>query len=1028
MPTLITSTTTTPEFNCYWLDETFYFILSFYEGTCCDSQSVDYLNENYGSKWSTSPHAFDKIMYVTELLDTGYCGSSTFKTDKASTTLPSTTTPQFDCSWLEEPFTSSKNDQNEMAASYNASCCTQTAVDAILGSKYSRKLNYFPSYQTRWNILTNFLYCVEGACTEPNPVWTNCSDYSTTTTLTTTADGSTSTTQSILSSTGPPFNCLWLSEPFMLTQNSENVTYDGSCCSPTAMNALKKSSFYWITGFDRAINRTLPNRWMALTSVVFCVDGACTGAGFPWSNCSETLTTTTSDSLSSELLDSTSSSFSTTKQPKKQWRSTLASSTASEQSESFSSSSTSSSSSEETSVVTQREKQKEPQFSTQEMEDDSTKAGGSTFGTSTLESSSSPPEVSTFKSTAGIVESSASFIDEKTSSEATHDDISTTASPPFQTTNSTTPTPAPTTTTFPWPTGGTTRILPSGEIKTTSTLTSTTSGQTSSGPSTTSTFSTASRSATSLPSTVSTPQSSTSDNLTTKYESSESTMSTSSATSATSNPTTTTFSPSSAFTTSTEPATTSATTQGMTTNHLSTTIKTTTPSDLTTTFNWPTGGTTRMLPNGEIILSEAWISYQNCTTVLRQLIYNPSTNTTRTEVTTDPEGCKATTTTTASPGGSSTPSTNSEHTTTFAWPTGGTTRVLPSGEIKATTTTTASPGGSSTPSTNSEHTTTFAWPTGGTTRVLPSGEIKATTTSVSSPGGPTTSSESSEHTTTFAWPTGGTTRVLPTGEIILSEALISYQNCTTVLRQLIYNPSTNTTRTEVTTDPEGCKATTTTKSSPGGSTTPSTNSEPTTTFAWPTGGTTRVLPSGEIKATPTSPNSVGVWMSSPMTTTELTLPFTFPESQTTKILPSGEILLSESLVSYSNCTTVLFQLIYNPKTNTTRTEKISDPEGCKATTTSAQSSTVSKIVGKCASPSLDLNYSTRPTPSALMTSYSLGDQIVHICQAGYVFEYARQPFKVYQCMADGDWTGSPESCLIVMNYNLGMQMNRIAWI
>lgn len=82
-----------------------------------------------------------------------------------------------------------------------------------------------------------------------------------------------------------------------------------------------------------------------------------------------------------------------------------------------------------------------------------------------------------------------------------------------------------------------------------------------------------------------------------------------------------------------------------------------------------------------------------------------------------------------------------------------------------------------------------------------------------------TTSQATVQTTTFNWPTGGTTKKLPSGEIvsgvhlpfslvswfqIISESLIAYQNCTTILRQLIWNPTTNATRTEVTTDAQGC--------------------------------------------------------------------------------------------------------------------------------------------------------------------------------------------------------------------------------
>ncbi|EGT34967.1 hypothetical protein CAEBREN_02457 [Caenorhabditis brenneri] len=477
-----------------------------------------------------------------------------------------------------------------------------------------------------------------------------------------------------------------------------------------------------------------------------------------------------------------------------------------------------------------------------------------------------------------------------------------------------------------------------------------------------------------------------------------------------------------------------------------------TPTAQTTTFNWPTGGTTRTLPSGDIILSESLIAYKNCTTVLMQLIFTPSTNQTRTETTTDAEGCKASSTTTPGP---STTASSTAKTTTYNWPTGGTTRVLPSGEIiisesliayqncttvlmqliftpftnqtrtetttdlygcKSSSSSTASstaskittPMPSSTPAAST--TTTFPWPTGGTTRTLPSGEVilsesltaykncttvlmqllfnpttnttrtettsdaqgcKATSSSspiLSSSQPPTTpmpTTTPGKATTTFPWPTGGTTRTMPSGEIIISESLTAYKNCTTVLMQLIYNPKTNTTRTETTSDAEGCKTTPTTTRAPT-----------TTTFNWPTGGTTRVLPSGEIiisesltaykncttvlmqllfnPATNTTrtettsdaqgckATSIKAATSTPSTTTRTpststapptqTTTYSWPTGGTTRLLPSGEIILSESLTAYPNCTTTLRQLILNPTTNTTRTETVSDAQGCKATT------------------------------------------------------------------------------------------------
>ncbi|CAI2316559.1 unnamed protein product [Caenorhabditis sp. 36 PRJEB53466] len=225
----------------------------------------------------------------------------------------------------------------------------------------------------------------------------------------------------------------------------------------------------------------------------------------------------------------------------------------------------------------------------------------------------------------------------------------------------------------------------------------------------------------------------------------------------------------------------------------------TTPAPSSTTINWPTGGTTRILPSGEIIISESLIAYNNCTTVLYQLLYNPATNTTRTAVTTDPNGCETTTSLTNSSSTTLEPSS----TTVFNWPTGGTTKILPSGDIIISEALIAYENCTTvllqliySPVTNTSRTDVTSDAQGCKASSSVTSAIIDTTTPIP-----------------FSFPESKTTQILPSGEIILSESLTAYQNCTTVLRQLIYSPISNTTRIATTSDPEGCKAATATTTS-----------------------------------------------------------------------------------------------------------------------------------------------------------------------------------------------------------------------
>uniref|UniRef100_A0A8R1I7I3 Sushi domain-containing protein n=1 Tax=Caenorhabditis japonica TaxID=281687 RepID=A0A8R1I7I3_CAEJA len=178
--------------------------------------------------------------------------------------------------------------------------------------------------------------------------------------------------------------------------------------------------------------------------------------------------------------------------------------------------------------------------------------------------------------------------------------------------------------------------------------------------------------------------------------------------------------------------------------------------------------------------------------------------------------------------------------------------------------------------------------------------------------------------------------------------------------------------------------------------------------------------------------------------------FDFATRGTTRLLPSGEILISESLVTYDNCTTMLYQLIYNPQSNMTRTDTTSDPEGCKKSTQDASvqttpiammtgaledgethfqtishnhtepttakfSSTIPPppppFPGKCTPPDAILQNSKHPTLEELEKFYNIGERVIHVCSPGFAFENAKQPLKIYVCMEDGRWAGSFEKCV-----------------
>ncbi|CAR31486.3 uncharacterized protein CELE_F26C11.3 [Caenorhabditis elegans] len=897
--------------------------------SCCNLKVTECLSKQY-EDWRnvTLIKGYERELEKCDCVLT----SSSTETEIASTTsLPTTTSPSLNCYWLSEPSNFSEwIDGKQTNLRYNGGCCSETSIQVLNSSDSTRWILTTSDSWNKANALINLLYCTPNACPQQSMLWTNCSNLSTTTSSST-----------------------MLSSTTLLTTETETRESSSTGSTQTTTPSTEPSTTI-----------TTP---MEQSSTVSSVQKTRTSEDKPSSSTTVPTSASTSESSTSSPMAETSSS-STTSQSSPASTSTVP----------------------ESSTVGSTPTTGLTTLSTNE-QSTSTSSGG--HSTSTFGTTSETPETSTDFTATSTSSSSDSSTQSSNAQTSTIENGSTTTN--FTSAPSTSSTPATPTTTYNWPTGGTTWMLPSGEIVLSESLIAY--------PNCT----------TVLMQLIYNPRTKeTRTEITSDAEGCKKTSST---------PT---------------PSSTSV--------HSTTATPSTTPG--TTTYNWPTGGTTRMLPSGEIILSESLIAYPNCTTVLMQLIYNPSTKETRTETTTDADGCKKTSSTSSSTPSlkHSTTPTPTPGTTTYNWPTGGTTRMLPSGEIILSESLIAYPNCTTvlmqliyTPSTNktrtetttdtegckktstissssskfsitptptpSSGTTTYNWPTGGTTRTLPSGEIilsesliafqncttvlmqliynpstnktrtetttdaegckKTSSTSKISttPTSPTSSKPtptSTSMTTTYNWPTGGTTRTLPSGEIILSESLIAYKNCTTVLMQLIYNPSTNKTRTETTTDAQGCKATSSTSLKPT-SPSSSTASPPTTTYNWPTGGTTRTLPSGEIilsesliaykncttvlmqliynpstnkTRTETTTDAQGC-KATITTPTPITTTYNWPTGGTTRTLPSGEIILSESLIAYKNCTTVLMQLIYNPSTNKTRTETTSDAQGCKATST-----------------------------------------------------------------------------------------------
>ncbi|EFP13146.1 hypothetical protein CRE_07709 [Caenorhabditis remanei] len=948
--------TTTVALNCGPLANT----------SCCTKEIIQCLMGTDGTDLSRFSSPDDHEMELAK------CNCVLTTTSTTTRTATPTTSSNSNCSWLQTPFnyTDSQNwPPNNF--SYYGTCCSEKSIDTLNENELDWLLTVESVAEwNKWDSLVNLLYCVEGACTDP-PRWNNCSMSSTSSSSSTSPQTPTSSKLTTSSETDASSTTSNSTSTFTTTaattetekgDNNEDTTTIATTTSgstsetETTINAESSSETTSTqvktegtteTGSTGTETTTPTPTVETTTSTTITTDTSSTPT-YPSETTATGSTVTTSED-STTASTSTMSSTSTASQTSFTYGSTdITESAMTTQTSSIKTVTESSTAPTSTTIETTSSASTISQTAQSPPTTESTGTTTSSTGTSGASTTSGTTgitignQTSTSTSTTGSTPGTTTNTDgvyfRNTTSEifpnctrvtveliyyingtglrnVTYDqNISGCSS----TTQMTTPEQ---TTTFQWPTGGTTRILPSGEIILSESLIAY--------PNCTTVL----KQLIFNPSTNETRTETTTDEYGCR--------------------------------TSTTPLITSTTpiTTPVTTPTQSNTAK-------TTTYNWPTGGTTKILPSGEIILSESLIAYPNCTTVLMQLIFNPSTNLTRTETTTDEYGCRTSSSTVTSPKFSTTPMTTktsktgttastSMKTTTYNWPTGGTTRVLPSGEIilsesliayqncttvlkqlifnpstneTRTATTTDEYGCKATSSTSSRTTpmsstttsksttpatTTFPWPTGGTTRTLPNGEIilsesliaykncttvlmqlifnpstntTRTVTESDKDGCKATSTTvaQSVKTTTYNWPTGGTTRTLPSGEIILSESLIAYKNCTTVLMQLIYNPSTNTTRTETTSDAEGCKATTSsayiTTPMSGGSTTTS-PSDATTTFQWPTGGTTRML-------------------------------------------PSGEIIISESLIAYKNCTTILMQLIFNPSTNTTRTETTTDANGC----------------------------------------------------------------------------------------------------
>ncbi|CAI2331418.1 unnamed protein product [Caenorhabditis sp. 36 PRJEB53466] len=129
-----TEVLTTTELNCYWLDDAFYygFLPSYYyDGKCCNSESIAYLNTQYGSEWTSNPSASEKKDYATQLEDNGYCNTSSTSSTVSTTTSMLTTTDLSTSSEKETTIIDLTTTALACGALADTDCCTQSVTSCL---------------------------------------------------------------------------------------------------------------------------------------------------------------------------------------------------------------------------------------------------------------------------------------------------------------------------------------------------------------------------------------------------------------------------------------------------------------------------------------------------------------------------------------------------------------------------------------------------------------------------------------------------------------------------------------------------------------------------------------------------------------------------------------------------------------------------------------------------------------------------------------------------------------------------------
>ncbi|EGT58630.1 hypothetical protein CAEBREN_31712, partial [Caenorhabditis brenneri] len=219
-----TQATTTP-FDCGWLASPFNVtenkeVVFQYNGTCCTPKAKDLLDSNgFASTFLVKHSPFtlrgdeevtqsinrERQAALTSLL---YCNQEACPemeeiwTDcKSTTTSTITSTPSstssVGCGPLKESRTLRKVDEEgKISIRYNGECCTAEAMK-ILDRENIYLLSNIRNDEL-YDIIVDYLFCIEGACEIKEP-WSNCSGSSTTSTASSSA-GRSSTTSPVSSS------------------------------------------------------------------------------------------------------------------------------------------------------------------------------------------------------------------------------------------------------------------------------------------------------------------------------------------------------------------------------------------------------------------------------------------------------------------------------------------------------------------------------------------------------------------------------------------------------------------------------------------------------------------------------------------------------------------------------------------------------------------------------------------------------------------------------------------------------------